>query len=1229
MIWRAKHIVTFGIAIALLFLVLGGFNLGSQEKPESNMAMEDPALQELDQVKALLKDGNYTEAEKLAREILAEIETKHGLDSLQTAQVIDLLVEAILGRKKKFEAESRVLFERAISIRAHMLGSEHLEIATSLVNIANILNRNGQWPDAKSYYERALAIYEKTLEPSHEDIGLLLGKLGATTSNMGAYAEAIPILERSVSTLEKTLGAKHIKVANSLTNLGITHFKMAEHTVALQYLDRALAIKEKTLGLEHPKLANDLKILGVVYTETRSYEKAHMLFERSLAIRKKNFGPDHISVADIYNSLGILSRRSGKPDEARSYYKQSLAIIEKTLGPDHQQTVPTLINLGVLSKALGDYSDAKSFMERALSIQEKTLNPEHPWIAGNLTNLGGLLRDMGDYIGAIQCFERALIIREKIHGPDHGNVAVTLHGLGLTLWKLGDYERARTLLERSIAIFEETNGPEDIAVAGPLNDLSLVLESIGDLAGAEVLLRKSTEIKERAYGSDDVRMACALINKADQLIQSGDFDKAKEVLQRVLMIQEKSLGADSPNMALSLSALAYVHHNSGENKEAITLTKRAKAIIEKSFGPDHPDIAQILCDSSLYLWCDGQTDSALENALLSGEIARDHLRLITQSLSERQALAYSSAESLGSDLDICLSLAVKLPRNVERNAEKAWDSIIRSRAILLDEMGARHRIVAKTTDLEITALAESLNSARQRLANLIIRGHSACELVDSYQKLVTQTRNEKDQAERALAEASVAFREATELSRAGLEEVKVSLPPGFALVAFARYIQYEPLPLKEGEKEVPTYEPQKTPSYLAFILQAQEGEPIVVPLGKAEDIEPLIFDWGQEIARGTRIPGRSVQESEAAYYASGEALRKKVWDPIAPLLEGVRCVLLVPDGALHSVNFAALPVSPDKYVIKMGPLLHYLSAERDLISSGKSIIKGTGLLALGNPAFDETSIFASLSPEEKPKESTFDKVKSLVSFRGLRSECGDFKSLKFTPLPATHKEINTITDIWKNSLRGEGDILEFTGAEASEKAFKMAAPGKQVLHVAAHGFFLEGNCPSALARLEKMRESGGKESGELPPVTAENPLLLSGIALAGANHREAAGADEEDGILTAEEVAALDLSGVDLVILSACNTGAGKIKAVEGVFGLRRAFQIAGAKKLVTSLWAVEDEATRKWMKAFYEALLSKGLGTAESVREASLEVLRERREKNKSTHPFYWAGFVASGDWK
>jgi CHAT domain-containing protein len=404
---------------------------------------------------------------------------------------------------------------------------------------------------------------------------------------------------------------------------------------------------------------------------------------------------------------------------------------------------------------------------------------------------------------------------------------------------------------------------------------------------------------------------------------------------------------------------------------------------------------------------------------------------------------------------------------------------------------------------------------------------------------------------------------------------------------------------------------------------------LVVPLGKAEEIETLIFDWGQEAARGTRISGRTVKDSEVAYRAAGEALRRKVWDPITPHLGEPSCVLLVPDGALHAVNFSALPLDTEHYLIEKAPLLHYLSAERDLLSSREPIVKGTGLLALGNPTFDETSLFTPLSNDNKSKQGLLDKAKSPLLFRGMRSECGDFKSLKFNPLPATHKEINEIAIIWKKGQGSKGDVLKLVGDMASERAFKLAAPGKRILHLATHGFFLEDNCPSALARLEKIRESGGEDLGDLPPVASENPLLLTGLALAGANKRESAGPEDEDGILTAEEVAALDLSGVDLAVLSACGTGVGVIKAGEGVFGLRRAFQVAGVQTLITSLWAVEDEVARKWMRALYEALFRKELGSAEAVRDASLEVLQELRKKKKSTHPFYWAGFVAAGDWR
>jgi CHAT domain-containing protein len=190
-----------------------------------------------------------------------------------------------------------------------------------------------------------------------------------------------------------------------------------------------------------------------------------------------------------------------------------------------------------------------------------------------------------------------------------------------------------------------------------------------------------------------------------------------------------------------------------------------------------------------------------------------------------------------------------------------------------------------------------------------------------------------------------------------------------------------------------------------------------------------------------------------------------------------------------------------------------------------------------------------------------------------------------------------------------------------------------VLHLATHGFFLGGECTSAL---DSARGIGGlaeapqaKPGAVAAPVAGENPLVLSGLALSGANHRAAAGEGEDDGILTAEEIASLDLSGVEWAVLSACDTGIGDIRAGEGVFGLRRAFQVAGAGTLIMSLWSVDDEATRAWMRALYEARLEGHLDTAEAVRQASLAVLRARRGAGASTHPFYWAAFVAAGDWR
>src|SRR6267143_1506034 len=280
-----------------------------------------------------------------------------------------------------------------------------------------------------------------------------------------------------------------------------------------------------------------------------------------------------------------------------------------------------------------------------------------------------------------------------------------------------------------------------------------------------------------------------------------------------------------------------------------------------------------------------------------------------------------------------------------------------------------------------------------------------------------------------------------------------------------------------------------------------------------------------------------------------------------------------------------------------------------------------------NRFFQEASLFAALRPQKRETEEAPPVSASVNStFRGLRSTCDNFQTMQFEALSASAREASDVAALWRRpgrTLRGvESNAVQLTGVAASESAFKQQAQGKRILHLATHGFFLGGKCASALGTGEK---PGGDASVSSP---GENPLLLSGLALAGANHRQAAGPDEEDGILTAEEIAALDLSGVEWAVLSACDTGIGEVKAGEGVLGLRRAFEVAGARTLILSLWPVEDQMTRGWMRQLYRARLALGLTTIDAVHQANLKTLRQRRAKGQSTHPFYWGGFVAAGDW-
>jgi CHAT domain-containing protein len=408
-----------------------------------------------------------------------------------------------------------------------------------------------------------------------------------------------------------------------------------------------------------------------------------------------------------------------------------------------------------------------------------------------------------------------------------------------------------------------------------------------------------------------------------------------------------------------------------------------------------------------------------------------------------------------------------------------------------------------------------------------------------------------------------------------------------------------------------------------------------VPLGSAASVDTLVAHWRDQLTAVSR--SASSAEAETDYRTAGAALRTRIWDPIRNHLNGATTVFVVPDGSLNLVSLVALPIGQTRYLIEEAPVLHYLSAERDLVT-GESSSHNGGLLALGGAAFDDASVFAGVTkPSTTPAapESRLAPVASTrtTTFDKLSAGCPTLRSMRFSPLAETRREVQDVAKLWTDS---PAEVLD--GRAASERAFKHDAPGHEVLHLATHGFFLGNDCSVATG---STRSVGGLTSTQNNPaaqpkqrqamqsVLTENPLLLSGLALAGANRRAAAGPSDDDGILTAEEVTALNLEGVKWVVLSACDTGLGEVKAGEGVFGLRRAFQIAGARTIIMSLWSVDDEATRIWMRALYQNRLEKHLSTADSVHAASLDLLRERRARGQGTHPFYWAGFVAAGDWR
>ena len=996
---------------------------------------------------------------------------------------------------------------------------------------------------------------------------------------------------------------------------------------------RAADLARQVFGESSAEHAESLFDLGELALRNESLDEGRSAFARAMTIQDQVFGPKSPQVAMTLARAAAIEGMSGNFAMCRSFLERAIAIQEDVLGPDALQVAFVRHNLAIMMAQMGDLLGAAEQTEKVLAIRTKGLPPDHPLTALSTQNLAFYRFRLGDYVEAKELFEKALGMQERSLGPVHSDVGLTLGNLAATLAAMGRLQEARADYERALAIIEASVTPDHSLVSRCRGDLASLLARMGEGARAKELITSALSALEAKFGPVHQEVAGALINLAGIEAGLGEADAARGHYERALSILETVYGKDNPFLALSLIGLGELRLDAGDFEGAEPVLRRVLAIDEAALGEQHPEGARVRVDLARAALGRGDRARALQESLHAEEILRGHFDHLLLGLSEREALDYEAVRASG--LGVALSILSSAGSRASKTASVAqvWSGLAGSRALVLDRIASRHRLLVTSDTPEARSMARALATASNRLASLVVKGPDPAHPGDY------RTSLEEATAERERIERDIAGRSGTRLPASlpddVLAAVKSALPPDSALLAFVRYARTSTATTTAASAmsgSSAMARPRKpVPSYAAFVLRNDHSAPRFFALGSADTLDALVSAWMEEAAhpRAT-MPGPA---AEQRYREAGSAIRTRLWDPVDQAIAGARTVFIVPDGAVNLVNFAALPVGDDAYLIERGQVFQYLSAERDLLTHrDRPPMKG-GSLVMGAPDFDAAPDPIARGAIPAPGASGVRAAPaSAPVYRGPTSACSDFATLRFDPLPATIDEASEVESVWRRASQpgaatppgsGGAETTRLTGALATEEAFKTIAPQRGRLHLATHGFYLGAACGPP--RAADTRPGG---AGADATVLDENPLLLSGIALAGANHRASAPRDAEDGILTAEEIASLDLSGVEWAVLSGCETALGSIQAGEGVFGLRRAFEIAGADTLIMSLWKVEDRATLEWMKTLYERHAA-GVPAPDAVRDADLAILRARRDRGLSTHPFYWGAFVSAGGWR
>ena len=973
-------------------------------------------------------------------------------------------------------------------------------------------------------------------------------------------------------------------------------FKLSEEFIKKKAFEDALASTEmaeklivENLGKKNLAYANCQDVFGKVWWRSKNNERAEEYYSRALAIKKGVMGEESAEYASSVANLAFwYYKYLGNYDKAEPLVKKSADIRARVLGKSDPNYATSIFLLAVINRRLNRFEESEKLFQEVLRIWEKTIGFDDPSYIGGLLNLGILYYRMGSYEKAESIYLHALSITERTAGKENINYANNLEMLALLYKQMGNYDKAESLYIEAVDILIRIRGEGNSDLGISLNNLGQFYLRIGDNEKAEYYYLESKAITERVFGKDHTEYGTVLNNLGSLYLRNGNFPKAEAHFREVQAIWEKKYGKEHYLYALSQNNLGFVYEKLRDYKMAESLFLKSLNIRKRVLDKLHPSLGQSLDHLANLYWKIGDNEKAADFFEEEIDLYQSRVLQAVNHLSERELDKYIKGDLFRTAS--LFSFAQTLHKNDFGISRTCFDNNLFYKGFLLNASSQiKNLALSDSSSLETL---NSLKSYERRLATEYSKPLNK-------QRNVTLLEEKANVLEKELALSIAGYGEI--IRQVSWKEVQQMLGPNEAVVEFVHYDLFRP-------------ESTDSIMYAALVLRSEDEGPILISLFEEKQLQKLLEQKGK-----TRKNFINSLYSHSEKQKDGNNLYELIWKPLEKYLKNIHTIYNSPSGLFHRINLSAIYTPQGNTIQDQYKIVNLTSTRNLVIQPPISVYQPAPSLVVGGISFDiDTTVLAS--NKSKPTEFQDLDAEILLSYSGRSERYGTWR-----PLKGTDQEADSIAQLLQN--HGE-KVVKLKGSEANEPSIKKAGSQKtspRILHIATHGYFFpdptpqppEGGDHSTSPLSSQEREPGG----EVPFKISDHPMIRSGLILAGGNYAWQNGKapkGTEDGILTAYEISQLNLRNTELAVLSACETGLGDIKGNEGVYGLQRAFKIAGVQHLIMSLWRVPDEQSKELMIRFYQNWLEEEMELTDAFR-AAQQWMKGRYPEE----PHYWAGFV------